>query len=177
MEFFDPKAFPYYSVNGYYFDANPFQGYRNVGSTDKLLMRSSKAAPGGSSYTGLYPIRDVSGRKIWTDARILVQCYVRTSLFGLISSNFAVVAQEFGSVEDARTACGDGDPTRLVIDYDPYNPEPEGDDRWCDSAGSGGDPGGGTSGNCHAEWLIVERSDDGGATWYVIWEGWGTVCE
>jgi uncharacterized membrane protein YgcG len=180
MEFYDPQAFPYYSVNGYFFDANPFQGYRYVNSPDKILMRSSKAAPGGTSYTGLYPLRDVSGSKVWTDARILVQCYVKESFFGLISTQYAVVAQEFGSVEDARTACEGGDPTRLVIDYDPYNPYPEGGDGSCGSPGSGGEPGGGgggSSGACHDEWLIVERSDDGGATWYVVWEGWGTVCE
>lgn len=176
MEFYDPKAFPYYGVGGYYFDANPFQGYRFVNSNDRILMRSSKAAAGGTSFTGLYPLRDVSGRKIWTDARILVQCYVKESFFGFLSQTFAVVATEFGEVEDATMACS-GSPTTFAS-YNPYDPDESGYSGSCagTSSGGGNTGSGGGGGGCQVEWLVLERSDDGGATWYVIWEGWGTVC-
>jgi hypothetical protein len=87
---------------------------------------------------------------------------------------FSPVIEYYGPRRDL--ACGRGD-TRLVSDepeYDPYNPT--GGDSSCGGSGGGGTGGGGGD-NCHQEWVIVERSDDGGNTWYTIWEGWATVCE
>lgn len=65
--------------------------------------------------------------------------------------------------------------------YDPYSPtgpNDPGDD--CESpANPGGEGGGGGGGgmSCHTEYVIVEISNDGGATWEVYWEGYATVCE
>lgn len=61
--------------------------------------------------------------------------------------------------------------------YDPYSGGDIEDEENCGGSGGGGDSPGPGGSTCHSEWLVVERSDDGGATWYVIWEGWGTVCE
>jgi hypothetical protein len=50
------------------------------------------------------------------------------------------------------------------------------------SAGSSGDGSQSAStttstATCHTEWIVVEVSSDGGATWSTSWEGWATVCE
>jgi hypothetical protein len=50
------------------------------------------------------------------------------------------------------------------------------------SLASGASWGGGGSGdddddNCRTEYVIVEVSNDGGATWSTYWEGYATVCE
>jgi hypothetical protein len=73
--------------------------------------------------------------------------------------------------------CTGGGDTELVENvrapgYDPFEQEVEGG-----GCGGGGGPTGGTTENCPMEWVVVEKSDDGGNTWYTIYEGWVTVCE
>lgn len=175
LEFYDPRAFPYYSVDGYFFDANPFQITRWMDGNTGMIMRSTR---------GTWLI-DMSGRYRWTDARIKVDCYVREYLWGLISQPYAVVAYELGTVEPVSTACDSepGDPwggeyiTAVGSpEYDPYDPDQVVASD-CESGGDGG--AGGLPGglNCWAEYMVIEISYDGGKTWHVWWEGWGTVCE
>jgi len=56
--------------------------------------------------------------------------------------------------------------------YDPYSRF--GGSNGCESQGSGG--GGGNTTTCWDEYIYVEISYDGGATWDTIWEGWAEVC-
>jgi hypothetical protein len=175
MEFHDPQAFPYYSVDGYFFDANPFQATRWMNGNRSMIMRSVKGAQ----------LIDVTGRYRWTDARIWVDCFVREYAWGLITQPYATVAFEFGVVEPISTACGSepGDPwggeyiTSIgVPEYDPYDP----DQIVVSDCGGGGAGGGETGGgglNCWNEHMVIEISYDGGRTWQVWWEGWGIVCE
>jgi hypothetical protein len=44
------------------------------------------------------------------------------------------------------------------------------------SGGSGGSTATSTA-SCRTEWVVVEVSSDGGASWSTYWEGWATVCE
>jgi len=51
-----------------------------------------------------------------------------------------------------------------------------------DTCTSTGNPGNGTGGvggypnPCPVQWVVVEISYNGGATWSVLWEGWATTC-
>ena len=74
---------------------------------------------------------------------------------------------------------GDGGCETQLI-YDPDQPCPGG------GGGGGGEPtvtpgggggGGGGGTTCHQEWVIIEVSYDGGATWSTWWEGYANVCE
>ncbi|HET6765482.1 MAG TPA: hypothetical protein VFH27_17470 [Longimicrobiaceae bacterium] len=63
--------------------------------------------------------------------------------------------------------------------YDPYAPDAQEFD--CGSIGGGGGlgSGGNTDGEgagCTAEYIVIEISHDGGATWSVWWEGTAEVC-
>jgi hypothetical protein len=176
MEFYDRGAFPYYSVDGYFFDANPFQTTRMLDGNRSMIMRSSK----GRWLT------DVTGRYRWTDARIRVDCFIREYFGGLVQQPYATAAYELGVVEPVSTACGPvpedpwggeyitdiGDPQ-----YDPYDPDQVSTADDC-SSGSG-DTGSGENGgwNCWYEYMVIEISYDGGKTWHLWWEGWGRVCE
>jgi hypothetical protein len=97
MEFYDPQAFPYFGVEGYFFDANPFINKRFV-QRDEMLMRSSR----GSALT------DMSGRKVWSPATILVNCFEISFFGGLYTQLFAKVSQIYGTVTDKRVACTGG---------------------------------------------------------------------
>ena len=175
MEFYDPRAFPHYSVDGYFFDANPFQITRWMDGNTSMIMRSMKGAS----------LVDVTGRYRWTDARIRVDCYVRDYLFGLISQPYALVRYELGSVEPVSTACASDpeDPwggeylTEIGSEaYDPYDPEPSAP---ADCGGGAGEEGSGANEGltCWQEYMVIEISYDGGVTWQEFWSGWGTVCE
>lgn len=178
MEFYDRQAFPYYSVQGYFFDANPFQTTRMMDGNTSMIMRSMKG----------YSLLDVTGGYRWTDARIRVDCYVRELLFGLMSQYYATVRYELGRVEPVSTACesvpedpwgGDGGEYITEIGsaaYDPYDPEQTlASDCSGESAGASGGENEGMT--CWQEYMVIEISYDGGITWQEFWSGWGTVCE
>jgi hypothetical protein len=104
------------------------------------------------------------------------QCYYQEG-----RGTFIVVSpviEYYGPRRDGLGECTTGG-TELVgmvyePGYDPYGNEPNGGG----CGGEGGESGGaGGSSTCHQEWVIVEKSDDGGNTWYTIYEGWATVCE
>jgi hypothetical protein len=176
MEFYDPRAYPYFSVDGYFFDANPFQLTRWMENNYAMIMRSTKG----------WSLVDVTGRYRWTDARIYVNCYVREYMFGLITQPYATVTFEFGVVEPISTACNSEprDPSGGVYitsvgsaEYDPYDPDQIVSS---DCETGGGDGGGGTGGgglNCWDEYMVIEISYDDGQSWQVWWEGWGRVCQ
>jgi len=44
----------------------------------------------------------------------------------------------------------------------------------CSDAGNGSTLGNGS--NCAEQYIYIDESDDGGVTWYEIWEGWAMVC-
>lgn len=52
--------------------------------------------------------------------------------------------------------------------YDPYGTYGE-----CGGGAGDGDQGGS---GCRVEYVYIEQSTDGGATWRVIWEGFATLC-
>jgi hypothetical protein len=82
-------------------------------------------------------------------------------------------------VETQALACNRD--TRLVTDvtYEPYDPDYGGSDD-CGGSGSGGGgdggSGAGSGSGCRTEYVYVEVSHDGGATWVTYWEGYATVC-
>jgi hypothetical protein len=175
MVFYDPVGFPYYSVDGYFFDANPFQTTRFMDGNTSMIMRSSNG----------YSLMDVSGRYRWTDARIRVNCYARDYLYGLITQPYAVVVHEFGTVEPFSTACKSDPDERdagqyiTSIDseeYNPYDPDQQilVD---CEDGDFGGNPGSVGNMTCWQEHMVIEISYDGGVSWNEFWSGWATVCE
>jgi hypothetical protein len=190
MEFYSPSAFPYYEVDGYYFDANPFTATRMLEGNTAMIMRSSR----GRTLT------DASGQKVWTDARVYVRCFVVRYMYGLISQPYAMVVREFGTVQDKAYACSSGGGytgTELDANYDPYasssyvtydetadysyNAAYLGDVD-CSGSGSTGGSGGGSESSgpggstCRSEWIVVEVSYDNGLTWTVLYEGYARVC-
>ncbi len=71
---------------------------------------------------------------------------------------------------------GCGKESYYETSYDPYLPEPcegEGDG----SGGGGGDDGGNSGYSCTWEYITIEASYDGGATWEDFWSGWAKVCD
>jgi len=105
------------------------------------------------------------------------QCYAQGNqgIYVVVSP----VIEYYGPRRDGlgEEECSGGGDTELVANvrepgYDPFEKEESGGG--CD--GGGGGAGGGTTENCTSEWVIVERSDDGGNTWYTIYEGWVSTC-
>ena len=104
---------------------------------------------------------DATGRYIWKDNRIKVNCYVRRYWWGY-NQPYAVVTAEFGTVYPY--SC---DGIRAAT-YDPYSTDCSG------STGSGG--GESSTVDCQTEHIRIEISYDGGQTWSLWWEGWVTTC-
>lgn len=65
-----------------------------------------------------------------------------------------------------------GDDPVYMTGYDPYAPAP--DEGSVEIACGGG--GGGDGYTCYWEWMEIEISYDGGATWQLFWADWGQVC-
>lgn len=173
MEFYDRRAFPYYSVDGYFFDANPFQTTRMMDGNTSMIMRSAKG----------YSLIDVTGAYRWTDARIRVDCFARDYI--VLSVPYAIVRYELGSVERVSTACASDpeDPwggehlTEIASEaYDPFDPD-QALPADCGGGSEEGASGTGDGMNCWQEYIVIEISYDGGLTWQEFWAGWGTVCE
>lgn len=171
MEFYDPVAFPYFEVEGYYFDANPFTTKRWVG-LDEMVMMSTR----GSSLV------DMSDRKVWTPTNILVNCFEISFFAGLYTQRFAKVSAIYGTVQDKALGCtsgsGGSDPFALdpIYDtsYDPYATSDSYSD--CPNPDTNGGPQPGVS-SCHSEWIAIDISRDGGLTWAPLWEGEALICD
>jgi hypothetical protein len=73
---------------------------------------------------------------------------------------------------------GDAGSCNSQIIYDPSTPP----DQTCPGGGGGGGTGGGGGSGpggstCTSEYIYIEISYDGGATWSVWWEGYASVCQ
>ena len=106
-------------VDGYYFDANPF----------RLTKWTSQHTGVYSSNKGRQVV-DLSGRKVWTDARANASCWESTA--GPIHIWWAKWEGHFGTVQDVGAACDeDGTGGTLVTGpsdpgYDPSDPNGDG---------------------------------------------------
>lgn len=131
---------------------------------------------GPVEYYGLpNPVISIDGARKWTDPTANVTCF--TDWFRLYPTPAwdARYRWHINFYGGPVTSCVG---KQLLPDADgPYDPYNEwGDNRCSDEQGSTGGGGGGGSSTCWDEYVYVEKSDDGGVTWYVIWEGWATVC-
>jgi hypothetical protein len=135
------------------------------------------AQRGGDSFFGVVyysfnTIPDQSGT--WTASGNFYVYGLECRLATLLSDQGILLPpmERIEYVEGPRVACtggngGTGFQTASYSGFDPYS------DSEC---GDGGSPEGGIS-NCAQEWIVIQRSDDGGKTWYTIWEGYGAVCQ
>jgi hypothetical protein len=121
MYFHDPRAYPYFEHDGYFFDANPFILTRWLEGNTAGIFRPQK---------GRY-ISDVTGKYVWSDAHIRVNCRVRRYWWGY-NQPYAVVTAQLGSV--SRLSCNENDSRVRYAEYDPYAD----DGGNCSSDGSGG---------------------------------------
>ncbi|HET6764392.1 MAG TPA: hypothetical protein VFH27_11990 [Longimicrobiaceae bacterium] len=140
----------------------------------------------------LAPLVDRSGTVEWVSATLTVRCqkhyWVDRNGEPHWSSDYVVHAKG-GTLRSTSIACGGGAGGGTGIDthtdgggindnsysgtgYDPYSSV---GGNCGTGAGDGGDAGGGS--DCHTEYIYVDVSYDGGATWQVWWEGYATVCE
>jgi hypothetical protein len=82
---------------------------------------------------------------------------------------------------DGGAGCGGGgggaenDPI-YATSYDPYAPDPENGALTPSCGGSGGGSGSGGY-SCAWDYITIEISYDGGATWQEYWSGWAQVCD
>jgi hypothetical protein len=121
----------------------------------------------------------LDGSMKWVGASLLVACY-EVPYIGIVGLHvpYFIVMREGGHEVPTSLACND--PTAIAIDvsYDPSDPY-GGSGGSCTSgdtnSGGGSSPGG--NGNCDLEYVYIEVSDDGGATWTIYWEGYATVCQ
>jgi len=125
---------------------------------------------------------DTSAR--WYEPELYVECTATDKFYG----GHIIAVNEHYSVLDNRgeivvckgrgTALLEptGENTGFGPDatYDPYSNF--GDSDGCESEGGSGGSGGGSA-TCWDEYIYVEIAYDDGATWEIIWEGWGQVCE
>jgi hypothetical protein len=162
-EFYSLNAYPYFNNDDYFFDANPF-----------TLSKWTSTSSGVYRSTRGYSLVDVTGQKIWRDARVAASCYEIN--LAVAKVHYAIVTAILGMLVDRTTACNDSGPNTgyAAIEYDPYA-ESGNDATECPS-GSGSGGGGAEGGGCRMEWLIVEISYDAGASWHTLWEGYGWVC-
>lgn len=168
MEFYDSQAYPYFSRDGYYFDANPFRLTRWMDGNTGGIFHSTKGVN----------LVDVTGRYIWMDARIRVNCYVRRYLFGAYNVPYALVTMELGQVVLKSIACNGegGDPnTGVLLNVNPaspaYDPYDSGGTTSGDCpGGGGGGAGGGFEYICVDVWVSGEG-------WQEVWCGWVPVTD
>ena len=69
----------------------------------------------------------------------------------------------------------DVDNMEPTLDPDEMTGAPSGMDTEDNSSGSSGGGGGGY--NCSWDYITIQISYDGGATWQDYWSGWAQVCE
>ena len=120
------------------------------------------------------PVISTDRTKKWTEPTANVTCYI--DWFRLLptpawDTYFRWHINDYGGTV---SSCNSS--TQVAEDpdggpYDPFSSSGESSD--CSGTGGSG-PAGST---CHDEYVYVEISNDGGATWYVLWEGWATVCQ
>lgn len=163
-EFYSIAAYPYFEADGYFFDANPF-----------VLAKWTSTSSGIYRSTRGYSLVDVSGTKVWTDTRLAAACFEFN--LGLVRVHFAKVLTILGTVVDRSTACNGSGASGpfTAIDYDPYDPGGTTSfECGSDPTDNSGEDDGGAE--CRSEYVIIEVSNDGGATWQTLWEGMATVC-
>ena len=111
---------------------------------------------------------------------------VRVACYGYYSPAIGGKAAWFGTV----LALGVEYITRVNLGFPPQNPPPPQTPAGCayqvfydpDTCSDPGNVGNGTGGvggppqQCPLEWVVVEISYNGGATWSVLWAGWATTC-
>lgn len=173
-EFYTLRSYPNYDKDGFIFPANPFVLVNGLSLNEAIYAATS------GTGSPMYSVVDVTGKYVWEDARVLVRCYqVRFPFpFPFV---YSVVVYEYGQVKTImETGCNYTlRPAPDETGYDPYSDGCDG--TTMTTTTSGGDSGnsqvGGGSGNCTEEYIIVEISYDGGATWETFWEGWAMVCE
>lgn len=113
------------------------------------------------------------GKAQWSYPEVQVLCWIYNAL-DIIAYHYDPYAFRGRVTECAEGSGGGG---TFIADpptepgYDPYEGYPL---RGGCAGGSGGNGGGGAT--CQDEYIYVEISYDGGATWLVIWEGWAEVC-
>lgn len=163
----NPQYFEFQN-SGYFFDPNPFQLRSYLGGR----MDWAEMWPS----TGNKALIAKNAPKVWKYPSITVQCFVRRYWFGL-NTPYMTIKNEGGYLEDLSTACS-GPITRdpYAASYDPSDPlESTVASDECTN-GEGGDSGG-AGVSCSSEWIRIEVSNDGGATWTVWYEGTATICQ
>lgn len=139
--------------------------------------RSVNQTPPLPSYNWYEPVGNANpvftdGTSRWYGAKLEGHCTVERNPY-FVRYSVVPVAYE-GQVRACSGGAGGNwyyitDP--IDQSYDPYTPAGSGSD--CGSDGGTGPPGS----TCHDEYIYVEKSNDGGVTWEIIWEGWVQVCE
>jgi hypothetical protein len=128
---------------------------------------------------GVYRYRMTLGRS--DDGQWLAEGSWTGRCFGYAQWGIGRVVSFEGTVWPTSSGggCGGGGTIKDPIymeSYDPYSPDPE-DGALTPACGGGG--GGFTGGgyNCTWDYITMEISYDGGATWQDYWSGWAQVCE
>jgi hypothetical protein len=132
------------------------------------------------------PVLSQDGTALWWNPSVLAECinhwYQQPNGSNYVIFDWHALSYQ-GRVVSENCGLGDGDEPIYITSYDPYSPYgPEGENETAtdcedDGLGGGGDGDGGEEISCHWEWVVVEASTDGGATWFEWWSGWATVCE
>jgi hypothetical protein len=134
------------------------------------------------------PVLSQDGTSLWWNPSLLAEClnhwYQQPDGSHYVIFNWHVVSYQGRVVsENCGGEGGGGDPIYLGS-YDPYAAAGPEDELVIplDCSGGGGGGGDGSGGGeedltCHWEWIVIEASTDGGATWFEWWSGWATVCE
>lgn len=138
---------------------------------------------GANSYfTRVYytfkDIRSISGKRTANGQFYIygVECRLATFLspFGALMPPM----ERLEFVESPLLACAETRPIAPAYyepEFEPYDGDGGAEGPCSGSGGGSGEDEEEGAGGCRREYLVVERSDNGGP-WYVIWEGWGIVC-
>ncbi|MFL5541929.1 MAG: hypothetical protein ACJ8J0_23275 [Longimicrobiaceae bacterium] len=119
--------------------------------------------------------------KLWEDPTAYVTCWIDWYQEGFgRQAYYDWRLEDYGGIV---RNCSFDNPTQIApgpdAGYDPYDtfdPEESGNCAIGSNGDGAGDNGGGDDGGCPMEYVYVEISYDGGATWVVLWEGWAEVC-
>lgn len=128
------------------------------------------------------PVLSRDGAKIWDNPTAFVTCWI-----DWYEENFGLQAYYRWEIEDYGGEvrnCTSPRPNTLPAveydtEYDPYQPyDPIGTSNCSNPLGGNGGGGGagGDGGGCRVEYVYVDISFDGGASWTLLWEGWATLC-
>jgi hypothetical protein len=124
------------------------------------------------------PVISTDRTKKWTEPTANVTCYI--DWFRLLptpawDADFRWHINDYGGTV---SNCKGSTQVAEEPDSGPYDPSgPTGGSSDCSENTEGGGVGGPAGSTCHDEYVYIEISNDGGVTWYVLWEGWATVCQ